>query len=274
MALIRIQERIKKGVKVLAQSQPAGKEDSVQPAPTAKSEVPTAFRPAWALGPVKPKVKRAPQNVPKPLAAQQTRKPYPAHQHRAQAQAKIQQHQADPRYSYEREKLLTTQNLEQVADDVEAEATLYEWQAQEHGYAPTSARWFIILAAAVTIAAGLLAFLGNILGALAVVLVGGTIYLVAQRQPDSVRYRIMVDGIAINDRLYPYKDLQAFNIVYKPGEVKTVIVRSQKVLSPFIQMEIGNADPVEIRDVLLEFLQEDLDMQEPLTDTWARRFGF
>ena len=41
-----------------------------------------------------------------------------------------------------------------------------------------------------------------------------------------------------------------------------------------IHMEIGDADPVAIRDILLEFGREDQNLEEPLIDIWARRLGF
>lgn len=214
MVLIKAKERIKAHAK-----QANTRLFSQTPA-----EVPSAFRPAWALDPVQAKVKRSPKESPKPGAA--------------------------------------------------AEGTLYEWRAREHGYQPKSARWYIGLAAGITLVAGLLAFFGNVLGAMAVALVGVLIYTLAQREPDMVRYRLMAEGLAINDRLYHYQDLEAFNIVYEPGQVKTVIVKSKKMLSPLIQMEIGGADPVKIREGLMEFLREDLHLQEPITDTWARRLGF
>lgn len=193
---------------------------------------------------------------------------------RARVEKKLQEKSVTQRFAQEREKMKTVENLEAVADEVEAEATLLEWRAEEHHFTPKSPRWYIALALGVTLAAGASVFLGNILGAVAIALVGGLIYVLAQHEPDEVRYRLMVDGVAINDRLYQFRNLAAFNIVYQPGEVKTVLLRSQKMLSPLIQMEIGEADPMKIRETLLEFLPEDLDMQEPVTDTWARRLGF
>jgi hypothetical protein len=62
--------------------------------------------------------------------------------------------------------------------------------------------------------------------------------------------------------------------VYEPDETRTVIVRSQRRFTPLLHMEIGDADPVAIRDVLIEFLPEDQNLQEPLVDIIARRAGF
>lgn len=193
---------------------------------------------------------------------------------RARVEKKLEKREADPVFKQEREKMKTAENLEAVADDAGVEATLLEWRAREHDFRPKSARWYIALAVSVTLAAGAAVFLGNILGAIAIALVGGLIYVLAQRAPEDVRYRLMIDGVAINDRLYQFRNLEAFNIVYQPGEVKSVMIRSKKMLSPLVQMEIGKADPMKIRETLLEFLPEDLDMQEPVTDTWARRLGF
>lgn len=209
----------------------------------------TPIMAAWNVASVRPKVKRR------------------------EVEKKLEERAAEPSFRTERKKMQETTDLRQVADSVEDVVTLYEWRAQEHGYAPRSARWFITLAALVAAAAGTMLLLSNILGAIVVGVIGVLIYALAQRQPDSVRYRIMVDGIAINDRLYPYRELQAFNIVYVPGQVKTVLLRSTRRLSPLVQLELGQADPLPIRDQLLEFLPEDADLQEPIVDVIGRRFG-
>ena len=84
----------------------------------------------------------------------------------------------------------------------------------------------------------------------------------------------MLDGVAIGTMLYHFRDLAAFNIVYEPDETRTVIVRSRRRLTPLLHLEIGETDPVTIRDVLIEFLPEDRTLQEPLVDVLARRIGF
>jgi hypothetical protein len=117
-------------------------------------------------------------------------------------------------------------------------------------------------------------FFLNFVGALTLAFVGALVYYIAQQKPSTVRYRLMVDGIVLNNTLYHYQDLESFNVIYEPGETKTIIFRSARRFSPLIHMEIGDADPVEIREVLLEFLPEDLELEEPLVDILARRLGF
>lgn len=191
------------------------------------------------------------------------------------ARARVRERAEDTRFTQELEEMRTVHDLEEIDDDVEREATLYAWEAEEHTHRPKSARWFVALAALTTVAIGVqLFFFANFIGALTIGFVGALIYYIAQQKPAKMRYRIMLDGIALNTTLYHWEDLTSFNVIYEPGEVKTVIFRGQRRFAPYIHMEIGGANPVEIRQVLLEMLPEDQAMEEPLVDILARRIGF
>lgn len=190
------------------------------------------------------------------------------------AQRRLLQHEDSKRFKQEREEMKETQDLRQVDDDVEAEATILEWHTREHAHQPKSPGWFIVLAVVATVLVGIFAMSLNIIGAVTTALASALIYYIAQQKPAIARYRVMVDGVAINNTLYHFRDLQSFNIIYEPGIVKTVILRSKHALTPLMHMEIGDADPVTIREVLLEFLSEDQEMDEPIVDILARRLGF
>lgn len=190
------------------------------------------------------------------------------------AQRRLLQHEDSARFKHEREEMKETQDLRQVDDDVEDVATILEWHAREHAHRPKSAGWFIVLAVAATVLVGIFVVTFNIIGAVTTAFASALIYYLAQKEPAIVRYRIMVDGVATNNTLYHFRDLQSFNIIYEPGKVKTVILRSKHALTPLMHMEIGDADPVTIREILLEFLPEDQEMDEPIIDILARRLGF
>lgn len=195
-----------------------------------------------------------------------------AHQ-RERAKQRLAAHH-DERFQHELKEMQETQDLDQIDDDVEQIATLFQWHAQEHNHQPKTAKWFIVLSIATTILVGIFLYFINLIGAIATAFLGGFVYYLAQKHPNTLRYRIMVDGVALNNTLYHFKDLDSFNIVYEPGETKTVILRSKHKFTPLIHMEIGDTDPVAIRDILLEFVREDQTLEEPLVDIWARRLGF
>lgn len=201
-------------------------------------------------------------------------RPQDAQRRRLETQRRIAYRQKDTRVQRELREMQKTHDLREVDDDVEALATLFEWHAPEHVHRPKSRMWFMILAAATTVVSVGFALTGNIMATITIALAGSLTYYIAQQPIKTVRYRIMADGIAFNNTLYHYQDLEAFNIIYKPGETKTVLVRSARPFAPLLHMEIGDTDPVDIRDLLLEFVAEDFDLTEPLVDIYARRLGF
>lgn len=175
------------------------------------------------------------------------------------------------RFQHELKEMKETEDLGKIDDDVEAAATLLEWQAPEHTHHDHSPRWFIALAATITATAGLFLFLANFMAAITIAFAGGLIYYLAQRQPATIRYRLMIDGIAVNNTLYHYRHQQGFNIIYQPGEVTCVIIRGKARFAPLLHLPTGETDPGAIRDILIQFMPEHPDMQEPFVDVWARR---
>ena len=180
----------------------------------------------------------------------------------------------DTRVQREMAEMKQTHDLREIDDDVEDAATLYEWEALEHRDHPKSPRWFVVLAVATTLLVAFFIIMANYIGSLTTAVAGGLLYYLAQQKPRPVRYRIMVDGVALNNTLYHYRDLEAFNIIYEPGEAALVLLRSTRRFVPLVTMEIGEADPMALRDLLLEFLPEDPDVDEPMIDVIARRVGF
>ena len=194
---------------------------------------------------------------------------------RQSAEKRLESDNTAPRWQHEAKEMKVTHDLDEVDDDVEKAATLFEWRAPEHEHHPKNVVWFAVLAAGTTTIVGIMLFIfTNILGAITVGLIGGLMYYLAQQKPRIVRYRIMLDGIALNNILYHWEDLAAFNVIYEPDETKTVILRSAKRFSPYLHMEVGDADPVAIREVLMDYVTEDQTIQEPIADIIARRLGF
>lgn len=180
----------------------------------------------------------------------------------------------EPRFQREMTEMREVDDLRKIDDDVEDVSTLGEWYAPEHIHQIRHPMWFAVFAAIITAIAVIFMLLGNFIAALTIAMIGAYMFVVAQHKPSIVRYRLMTEGVALNTALYHYKHLEAFNIVYEPGNVKTVILKSSRRLVPLIHMEIGDADPVAIREILVQFVHEDVHLEEPIIDIWARRLGF
>ncbi|MEK7500060.1 MAG: hypothetical protein AAB649_05655 [Patescibacteria group bacterium] len=180
----------------------------------------------------------------------------------------------DPRFREEFTQMQEEEDLRKIDDDVEDVSTLFAWEAPEHIHQDRGVKWFALFAGGITAIAVGFALFGNFIASLTIGMIGVYMFVVAQHKPSIIRYRLLTEGVALNNTLYHYKHLEAFNIVYEPGNVKTVILRSSRRLVPLIHMEIGTADPVAIRDILIEFVHEDVRLEEPVIDIWARRLGF
>ncbi len=199
----------------------------------------------------------------------------PQHKKIERIERDVEKHAHDDlRFRRELKEMQKEKDLRKIDDDVEDVATLFEWYAPEHLHQERSPKWFAIFAASITAIAVGFALFGNFIAALTIGMIGAYMFVVAQHEPSVVRYRLMTEGIALNNTLYHYKHLESFNIVYEPGNVKTVILKSRHRLVPLIHMEIGDADPVAIRDILNEFVREDIHLEEPLIDIWSRHLGF
>ncbi len=199
----------------------------------------------------------------------------PAHKKIERVEKDVLSHaKVDRRFRQEFKEMQAEDDLRKVDDDVEDVATLFSWEAPEHIHHDRNPQWFAAFAAGITIVAVGFALMGNFIASLTIAMIGGYMFVVAQHKPSMVLYRLMTEGVALNTTLYHYKHLEAFNIVYEPGNVKTVILKSSRKLVPLIHMEIGDADPVAIRDILIEFVREDVHLEESIVDIWARRLRF
>ena len=70
----------------------------------------------------------------------------------------------------------------------------------------------------------------------------------------------------------PFKELKDFWIVYEPPFVKNLYIEHKNALTPRIVVPIEDADPVEIRRALLDYLDENGRTEEPLGDLLGRVF--
>ena len=74
--------------------------------------------------------------------------------HEEEARKRLVKHADDKRFQHELKEMQETHDLDDIDDDVEAEATLAEWYAEEHEHRPKSPVWFMALASLTTVVVG------------------------------------------------------------------------------------------------------------------------
>lgn len=146
---------------------------------------------------------------------------------------------------------------EEVTDEI-----LATWDFPEHEKHTRGKWWYIIFAIVV---AGFLIysyFTSNPLFAVIVALFI-IIYVLIERRPIR-RLNIVLteDGILLQNKFIEYETLENFYIIYYPPEVKNLYFQPKNILKPLITIPLEDMNPVEVREILLDFLQEDLEKEE------------
>ena len=137
------------------------------------------------------------------------------------------------------------------------EEPVFTWDAPEYEYIEKHPKWYWVMGI------GLLAIIvyaiitNSILMAITFILIGMLGYIYAERAPKIIRMEINPEGVAADKIMYEYDDLKSFWIFYEVEEgFKVLSLHSKKTFLPHIHIPIGDANPILIREVLLNYLPE------------------
>jgi hypothetical protein len=112
---------------------------------------------------------------------------------------------------------------------------------------------------------------GNFLFALIVIMFGLVIYLSSIQTPTDTDVMIREDGIHVGGAHYTYSEIVHFWFVYEPPMVKHLYLDFKEPWKPRAIIGLGEQNPNAVRQVLSEFIVEDLTKdEEPLLDAIGR----
>jgi hypothetical protein len=152
--------------------------------------------------------------------------------------------------------------------------TQIEWTTLEHKHIHKSSDWFWALGILAITAAATSIIFNNILFAIVILIGAFTMGMNASKPPAQARFKITQRGILINNTLYPYSSLESFWVADENEyEQPKLLVKSKKLLTPHIVIPIESASPDDIRDYILNYLDEEED-SESLIQKIMEFFGF
>jgi len=140
---------------------------------------------------------------------------------------------------------------------------LASWTFPEYIKHKRTAGWYIW---ALILIAGLLFYsfwTANFLFAVMVIVVFMIVVFHNLREPYILECIIFEDGLQISSKFHVWSDIKKFWVVYQPPEVKTLYFNF-KGLTPTISVDLGDQNPVQIRELLLKYLKEDLTQDKEL----------
>jgi hypothetical protein len=148
------------------------------------------------------------------------------------------------------------------------------WEIDEYTKHPRSKKWYIIVA---IIALALIVYAlltKNYFFALIIIISSGLIVFYDNEPPKRVPFAISYDGVTINQKPYDFEDMRNFYIIYRPKEdIKKLFFEFKNPLKHRLVINLEKQDPVDVRNYLLQYLDEDLEKEhEPLSEGLAKIF--
>ncbi|MDD4607389.1 MAG: hypothetical protein PHS07_03640 [Patescibacteria group bacterium] len=113
----------------------------------------------------------------------------------------------------------------------------------------------------------------NFLLALIIVLVLFIFFVARRRNDGEIDFQVTEDGLQIGDDFHNWREIDNFYIIYEPPDIKSLYISFKASLRQDLKIPLLDNNPLMVRKVLLEYLQEDLTKEEePAIDFWTRFF--
>ncbi len=139
-----------------------------------------------------------------------------------------------------------------------AQTPLYQWQGEEYSFEDRGSDWYWALGIIST--AGIIAAIlfGNILLALVIFAGAGAVALQAAKNSHVHTFTIYPEGIAIDDSLYLFENMQDFAVLEYLDETlpPALSLKTNHFLSPHLLIPITEHDPEEIYYFIEQHLPE------------------
>lgn len=150
------------------------------------------------------------------------------------------------------------------------ERVVFSWTAPEYIQHQKGPRWYVGAAVLLLLLLGWGFYSGNWTMVVALIVFAVVYqYLHAYHPPKETHIKISELGISVGDMFYAFSHIQAFWIIYQHG-LKTLNVRVSKNLFSDIIIQLGEQDPVEVRQYLVGQIPEWEGKEEKLSDLILR----
>jgi hypothetical protein len=140
------------------------------------------------------------------------------------------------------------------------------WEGRNRG-----PRWYLIMILIAAVGVIYAILVSNFLFAFLILLASIILIVAGNQEQKRILVQIGDAGVVVDGRLYEYKDLNTFSIIYHPPQTKLLYIEPRGVMHPRVRLLLEEQNPVEIRSHLKQYLQENLVLQEEyLSDILAR----
>jgi hypothetical protein len=138
------------------------------------------------------------------------------------------------------------------------------WTLLEYEEKEKNTDWFWALGI-IIIAGSVTAFIYNNYFFSILLIIGGILVgFFAKKKPDMVNYELNIKGFKIKDRIFLYKDIEAFHIDTK--KIPVMLIKTNRFLFPVLSIPIEYLHIDEIRNILLSQNIKEEEIKETIPD--------
>ena len=151
---------------------------------------------------------------------------------------------------------------------------LVSWVVPEYEKHERTRAWYITASVVTTLILAYALWTANFLFVVIIVLAAVVVLIHDSGEPEKIIFAITDEGVVIGGKLIDFNELKNFSIIYKPRQgVKQIYFEFHNVLRPRLSVGLDNMNPLPIRDILLNYLQEDLEREnQPLSEQLGKLF--
>ncbi len=150
---------------------------------------------------------------------------------------------------------------------------LATWKFPEHQARQRGKAWhvfFFLIGGAAMIWS---LFTANFLFLMIILIAWTVIYVSGRRKPQMLQFTILEDGLLVNNKFYPFDDIEKFWVIYKPPHSKYVYFHFKTFWKPELVIPLERAQPTKVREILLDYLKEDISKEdENISETISREY--
>jgi len=148
----------------------------------------------------------------------------------------------------------------------------FSWEAPEYFHRQKTADWFWSFGIVTVTLIVISVVYANILFAIFIGIAALTLAIFAHRTPRNVEVTISPRGVTLEKTLYHYTQLESFWIRENDPHPK-ILIKSKKILMPYIVIPLGDIHPEDVRDYLIQFMEEE-EQHESISQQVIEYLGF
>ena len=134
---------------------------------------------------------------------------------------------------------------------------LLHWRAPEFEVSDRDRKWYFGVTAVLLAIVAYAVFTNALIMAITFILIGMVGYIYIHKEPRTLDFALTEDGVIAGREIYEFENMRSFWIFYEEDGLQVISFHSNSYLLPYVHIPIHDQDPVVIREILLEHLDEE-----------------